>query len=97
MQKYYLMAISLGHIDAMINYGLYFYKIKDYVNMKKYYLMAIEKGKSKPMDNCIIYYITLEKTYIDAIYLLSNYYSTIEYNINERNKYICMAYDALYQ
>ena len=44
-EKYYLMAIEKGNVDAMNNLGIYYYNIKkDYEKAEKYYLMAIEKG-----------------------------------------------------
>jgi len=36
--------------------GLYYYKQKNYIDMKKYYLMAIEKKNTTAMNNLAIFY-----------------------------------------
>ena len=40
----------------MFNFGNYYEKIKDYINMKKYYFMAINKSNSSAMNNLGYYY-----------------------------------------
>jgi TPR repeat protein len=42
-KKYYMMAVELGHSNAMYNLGFYYNKIeKNYEEAKKYYIMAIK-------------------------------------------------------
>ena len=59
MEKYYLMAIELGHVDAMSNLGAYHYNVtKNYAEMEKYYLMAIELGNAIAMSNLKCYHMS---------------------------------------
>lgn len=46
MAKNYLKAISHNNLHAMCNYGLFFFRQKDFNNMKIYFNMAIQKDKT---------------------------------------------------
>ena len=64
MKKYYLMAIDLNNIDAMIVLGFYYqYVEKNYDEMKKYYLMAIDLNNTKAMNDLGFHYQNIENNY----------------------------------
>jgi len=64
MKKYYLMAINLGHSNAMDNLGVYYYIIeKNYDLAKIYYCMAIDLNNSLAMCNLALYYQKVEFNY----------------------------------
>ena len=44
MIKYYELACETGHVPSMIEFGDYYYNLKDHLNLLKYYNMAIDKG-----------------------------------------------------
>ena len=77
MEKYYLMAIELGHVNAMSNLGLYHKQVtKNYAEMENYYLMAIALGNASAMTNLGYYhqfvtqnYAEMEKYFLMAIEL----------------------------
>jgi TPR repeat protein len=66
-EKYYLLAVEKGEINAMNNLGLHYEKNKkDYDNAEKYFLMAVEKGEINAMNNLGIYYEEIKKDYDNA-------------------------------
>jgi len=76
MEKYFLMAIALGHANAMYNLGTYHKQVtKNYTEMKKYFLMAIGNGDADA----------------DAMYNLGLYHHTVTKNYAEMEKYFLMA------
>jgi TPR repeat protein len=56
MIKYYMMAINMGHVKAMIILADIYYKNKNYVNMIKYYKMAISYNNVYAMEKLGCYY-----------------------------------------
>ena len=76
---YYKIAINMGSIISMFNFGHQLYEQKDFENMKKYYLMAIELGDIDSMFEMAIYYQdindneNMKKYYLMAIEHKSSY------------------------
>ena len=56
MEKSFMDAIALDHIQAMNRLGLYYDDISDIDNMLKYYLLAIELKDTSAMYNLARYY-----------------------------------------
>ena len=66
-EKYYLMAVDKGNIDAM-NFLAILYKaeFKDYKKAEKYFLIAVDKGNVTAINNLAILYHTEIKDYLKA-------------------------------
>ena len=73
VEKYYLKAIELGDIDALIILGNLYNEQKEYEKAEKYYLKAIDSGNNKALNNLgILYkeqkeYEKAEEYYLKAI------------------------------
>lgn len=105
IEKYLLISVEFGNIDAMINITNYYNKIKDYGKMKKYCLMGVELGNPNLMCNLgYCYYITkdydqMKKYYLMAINLgdsgamnnLGYYHDCITKDYQQMEKYYLMA------
>ena len=83
MKKYFEMAINKGDIGAMFNLSLYYYREPDYDNFVKYSLMVISESKSNPDK-------VSNDNDIRAMTNLSQYYKTINKDVNNRLKYLLM-------
>ena len=105
-KKYYLMAVQHNNKEAMLNLGLYYESICDYVQMKKYYQMAIENLCSDSMYYMACYYENININYqkmikyyqmaidngdIESLYSLGLYYQHKEKNFTLMKKYYQMA------
>ena len=66
-EKYYLMAIKKGNVDAMYNLALSYHREhKDFNKVEKYYLMAIDKGHINAMNSLALLYHTEYKDFKKA-------------------------------
>jgi len=66
-EKYYLMAIKKGNVDAMYNLALLYHtEHKDFNKAEKYYLMAIDKGHINAMNSLALLYHTEYKDFKKA-------------------------------
>jgi tetratricopeptide (TPR) repeat protein len=98
-ERYYLMAIEKGHINAIYNLGYMYKELKKYDHTERYYLMAIEKGhisamhslgcmykELKKYDQAERYYLmAIEKGNINAMHNLGVlYYELKKYDQTER-------------
>ncbi len=107
MKKYYLMAIELNDLKAMVHLGYYYQNIEiNYDLMKKYYLMAIELNSRVAAYNLGYHYRYKEINYnlmkeyyliaikldsASAMHSLSVYYQNTEINYDLMKKYYLMA------
>ena len=108
-ERYYLMAIEKGQVDAMNNMAiLYYYVKKDIVLAERYYLMAIENGHIDAINNLGTFYLqakknialaeyyyqmAFEKGDADAMYNLATLYLQEKKDIALAERYYLMAID----
>jgi tetratricopeptide (TPR) repeat protein len=87
-EKYYIMAIEHGNIDAMNNLAVYYKNIKNHANAEKYYLMAIDHGCVNALNNLALYYEYTEKDMIKLVELYIKNFKLVDRNkiINEIKK-----------
>ncbi len=106
-EKYYLMAVDKGDVDAMYKLALlYDDEFKDFKKAGKYYLMAVEKGHANAMYNLALLYedefkyfkkaekyylMAVEKGNAGAMYNLANLYKNEFKNFKKAEKYYLMA------
>ncbi len=71
-EKYYLLAIEKGDVNAFCNLANLYRRQEKYVEAEKYYLLAIEKGDANSLNNLAVLYSEQEK-YVEAekYYLLA--------------------------
>lgn len=108
MKKYFLMAVNLGNVYAMINLGNYYYaRENDSRKMKKYFTMAANLNNADAIIGLGDYYKykkkykKMKKYYLAAFNLnnfssiirLGDYYRYIKENYQKMNKYYLMAVD----
>ncbi len=80
-EKYYLMAVEHGDVDAMYNLGvLYYNEFKDYNRAEKYYLMAVEYGSVDAMNNLGLLYENEFEDYnrAEKYYLMAVEYGSVD-------------------
>jgi tetratricopeptide (TPR) repeat protein len=104
MEKSYMDAVELGHIQAMNRLALYYDDIEDKENMLKYYLLAIEGNDTSSMYNLARYYcdtkdytnmipyylMAIELKDTDSCYELSIHYQNVN-DIENMKKYYLIA------
>jgi len=104
MEKYYLLAIEKGHVNAMCNLGIHYQRQKEYAKMNKYYIQAIENGSScamyqmarfsedqKDLANAIKYYLmAIDRGCVDAMNELGYFYHD-QKDYSNMMKYYLMA------
>jgi NACHT domain/Tetratricopeptide repeat len=104
-EKYYLLAIEKGYIDALNNLGLLYKNQGKEKEAEKYYLLAIEKGDIGALNNLAALYknqgkekeaekyylLAIEKGDINALHNLS-----LLYFIINKDKQIALAHISAY-
>lgn len=108
VEKYYLMAIDCGNVDAMTCLGYFYEHIKEnYELAEKYYLMANKNETTTLMNNLAEFYynikkydlaeeyykITAGRGIVDSMYALGVFYKIIKIDFKLSEKYFLMAVD----
>ncbi|WP_367913849.1 tetratricopeptide repeat protein [Leadbetterella sp. DM7] len=98
-QKYYLLAIEIGHVGAVNNLAILYREQGKFDLSEKYFLSTIEKGEIKGLFNLAVlyyaqgkydlsekYYLSaIEKGDVQALFNLANLYSELgEYDLTEK-------------
>ena len=105
-EKYYLMAIDKGDVDALYNLALLYQNNKQTTEAEKYYLMAIDKGDVNALNNLAFLYVdnkqtaeaekyylmAIDKGDVGAMYNLALLYQNNK-QTTEAEKYYLMAID----
>jgi len=105
-EKYYLLAIENGDVDALNNLALLYKTQAKYPEAEKYYLFAIEKGDNNALSNLAnlyynrakypeaekLYLLAIEKGQVDALNNLALLYQN-QAKYTEAEKYYLLAID----
>jgi TPR repeat protein len=71
-EKYYLLAIEKGQVNALYNLANLYADKKEYKNAEKYYLKAIEKGHFEALNNLALVYLEQGKDKEAEVYFLKS-------------------------
>ena len=106
MIKYYELSCANDHVPSMIEFGDYYYDLKDHHNLLKYYNMAIDKGDTSKLVTLALYfearfdfknkekyYDLSAKSGNDSSMNLLGYYYMNKQNYTLMKKYLHMAID----